>query len=173
MPWRAIVQQLDEIGHVIGLTEQMVRDYHQLFWSFDHMSLPAKREYLEDAGATEGTLTAMGGHPHVGVALDLGIHVGLSDVERLSFMRDVAFTRYARDASVGVLSAKDAKDWSFIVKDMMSEIRRVQPPSEQSPVELDAGVIDLIPHIDYLEQEDDTSAGDPVTESNLIPFSSR
>jgi hypothetical protein len=173
MPWETIVDQLDEIGNVIGLTEQMVQDYHQLFWSFDHMSLPAKRAYLESAGATEGAMTAMGGHPRVGVALDLGIHVGLSDVERLSFMRDVAFTRFARDASIGVLAAKEAKDWSYIVKDMMSEIRRVQPPTEKTTVELDAGVIDHIPHIDYLQQEDDESSEDHNANADLIPFRQR
>lgn len=172
MSWEDILENLQLNVSFKGLNDRVIQDYSALFWSFDRMSNPDRMAYFKRIRATAGMLAAQDGFPAIGVSLDMGVPFRLSEVEKLQYMQQMVFTRYAEDMHTRKMRARDAKDWMSTYVELSREVERLQPSDERTNVIFDAGTQAKLPSIDQLllaeepiYDEEDTNAT-----ATVVPF---
>lgn len=179
MPWDEIVSKVSTLGRPRGLIRQIVEDFQQLFWNFSLMNIQERETYFKQIGATAGMRAASEGYPLIGLSVDFGVKAPISDEERLTYMRDMAFLQFARHMHSGQPNAKSALCWTENVLKLDERIQQVAPVEIDAAVEFDGGVIEMIPSIDHLdERENEHALPDPSSEEEeeddpngrLIPF---
>jgi hypothetical protein len=166
--WDQILESLSQIGTPVGITAQMLSDYQKLFWSFHHMSLVERRNYFDTVKATAGMYAALDGRPQIGFAIDFGIPLRMSDVERLEYVQATAFQKYCEDYHTRKLEAKDARAWASTLVELSREVRSLQPPDAVPQVIFDSGMTDFEPSIDRLLLEDEEEEEE--SEPNVVPL---
>jgi len=150
MSWEDILETLQLNVSFKGLNDRIIQDYGTLFWSFDRMSNPDRMAYFKRIRATAGMWAAQDGFPALGVSLDMGVPFRLSEVEKLQYMKQTVFMRYAEDMHTRKMRARDAKDWMATYLELSKEVDRLQPAVEHTTVVFDAGVQAKLPSIDQL-----------------------
>jgi hypothetical protein len=125
LTWRTILETVSQYGQIEGLTQEAAQDFQQIFWSFTKLSPLERERYLNRLNPSHGTFLARGGRSQLGLAMDLGLPLEMSDLDRYRYMRDLAFIRYVRGMEVEHISAREASALVEIVLALDGRIREM------------------------------------------------
>lgn len=155
--WEQVESKLRQLGTPVGLDMDIIKDYHRLFWSFDHIPVAQRKLFLSKIGATPATYAALDGRLDIAWELEYGIPTNMDDLARLDFMLETAHRSYCNGlyGNGKPLSGREIKAYAEAAVGLMQERRVLMPEEHRAEINFAAGKLPQIPTIDLVKENED------------------